>query len=504
MGGQVVRVVVRVGEHGQDLAGPRVDGHHRAGEVRELGLGHLLELEVEGGDHGSAALGPPEDLVDQVLGEKLLGPPGQVVVVGLLERAPSVLDGVVARLLSPQPAPRVRTQEPEVARRLDARGEHRPAVPGQDRAALDVELLEQQPVVGRVVREAVGGEHLQVVHLGEQDQEQDEEGEPEPPDLPVHADPHGPAGLPAPRAPRPPRPRRGPAPRSWAPHRAGPCRAASGPCDRHPAGWQATRRDPDQQREQDEVRHQARPPVRDEGQRDPGERDDPGDAGHDDERLEGDHGRQAHGQQLAEPVLAGDGRLEPPADEHDVAQQDRRGAEQAELLADRGEDEVGLRVRDQARVALAETRPPDAPGAQREHRLRQLAVPLVEHPRRVQGVQPHVHAKLDVGEGHVADVRPDREQQQPDDEVGRPAGRHPQHHHEDPEEQERRAEVLLQEQDGQGHRPGDDQRGEVLRLGQPERAEAAGRHGQEPASGVQIRGEEHDDQDLGRARRAGR
>ena len=85
------------------------------------------------------------------------------------------------------------------------------------------------------------------------------------------------------------------------------------------------------------------------------------------------------------------------------------GAEQAELLADRGEDEVGRGERDQRRRSLAEPRADDArPIAIAELPLRELPVPLLEDLLRVERVEPEVDAQLHVAERQVAEPRADR------------------------------------------------------------------------------------------------
>src|SRR5437773_4887137 len=91
---------------------------------------------------------------------------------------------------------------------------------------------------------------------------------------------------------------------------------------------------PDEEREQDEVRQQARASVRDERQRDAGERDHACHAAHDDERLHAEDRGETGGEQLPELVLLLDRGLERLAHEHHEQQQHRGVAEQADLLAD--------------------------------------------------------------------------------------------------------------------------------------------------------------------------
>ena len=71
-----------------------------------------------------------------------------------------------------------------------------------------------------------------------------------------------------------------------------------------PAAATGAVRDEQQQREQDEVRDDARAAVGDERQRDPGQRDDAQDAADDDERLQREAEREPGREQLREAVVA--------------------------------------------------------------------------------------------------------------------------------------------------------------------------------------------------------
>ena len=118
--------------------------------------------------------------------------------------------------------------------------------------------------------------------------------------------------------------------------------------------------DAHQQRQQHVVAEQRRAAVADERQRDAGERQEPGDAAHDDERLQAEERGEPGGEQLLEGVVGAQGDAQPGADHEQEADEDRRGAEQPELLADGGEDEVGLDHRDALGVAEAEAGAADA------------------------------------------------------------------------------------------------------------------------------------------------
>ena len=111
-------------------------------------------------------------------------------------------------------------------------------------------------------------------------------------------------------------------------------------------------RDEQEQREQDEVRDDARAAVGDERERDPGQRDHAQDAADDDEGLQREAERQSGGEQLREAVVGQQRNAHPTRDEEHEDEQQPGGADEAELLRDRGVDEVGVEERDD-RVAGA-------------------------------------------------------------------------------------------------------------------------------------------------------
>ena len=93
-------------------------------------------------------------------------------------------------------------------------------------------------------------------------------------------------------------------------------------------------RDEQEAREQDEVGDDARPAVADEGERDPGQRDDPQDAADDDERLQREAEREADREQLREAVLGQHRDPESAQAEDHVDEEDRGRADEPELLGD--------------------------------------------------------------------------------------------------------------------------------------------------------------------------
>ena len=158
-----------------------------------------------------------------VCGRSSAASPVRKIVVALLELAPAEHERVEAGLVRVQLGVRVAPLEPERAGALAAGREDRRAVRRQDAAAVDLVLGDQLALgVRGVVRDAVGGEHLDVVDLQERDQEQREQGHPELADLPLH--------LSAPPT-RPAPPTRYASTRSTRPRRADRSRGASGPLE---------------------------------------------------------------------------------------------------------------------------------------------------------------------------------------------------------------------------------------------------------------------------------
>ena len=108
-------------------------------------------------------------------------------------------------------------------------------------------------------------------------------------------------------------------------------------------------RDQHQSCHEEEVGDDARPSVRDEGERDARQRDDAEDAADDDERLQREAEAEAGGEELREAVARGERDLEAAQDERHVEQQQRGRADEPELLRDRRVDEVGVLVGDDLR-----------------------------------------------------------------------------------------------------------------------------------------------------------
>ena len=108
-------------------------------------------------------------------------------------------------------------------------------------------------------------------------------------------------------------------------------------------------RDEHQAGEDEEVRDDRRAAVGHEGQRDPGQRDDPQDAPDDDERLQREAEGEPGGEQLREAVVGLQRDLHPAGDEEHEDEQQSGDADEAELLGERRVDEVGVDEGDQLR-----------------------------------------------------------------------------------------------------------------------------------------------------------
>ena len=138
--------------------------------------------------------------------------------------------------------------------------------------------------------------------------------------------------------------------------------------------------DAQQDREQREVGDERRAAVGDERQRDAGERDHACHAADDQERLEAEDRRDARREELRERPGRVGRDAERAADEQHERGDDADRADEAELLADRGEHEVGRGVGDEVGAAEPEPGAADAAGAERVLRLDDLVAGALTGP----------------------------------------------------------------------------------------------------------------------------
>src|SRR3954453_7458566 len=107
----------------------------------------------------------------------------------------------------------------------------------------------------------------------------------------------------------------------------------------------ATGRDVKEDADRNELHHEAGPAVGDERQRDSRQRSEPEHSREVDRGLAAHERRQPRSKALAERIAALQRGLEAGPREQDVREDQGSGAEQPELLADDGEDHVGVGLR---------------------------------------------------------------------------------------------------------------------------------------------------------------
>ena len=221
-------------------------------------------------------------------------------------------------------------------------------------------------------------------------------------------------------------------------------------------------RQPYQQGQDHPVRHQGRAAVGDEGHCQTRERDEARDSPDDDEDLYRDREGQSDGEQLAEAVAQAHRGAQSALDEQQVEHENGEGSRQSQLLADGGDDEVGVREGDEVRVARAPARAEHTPrghAEQAHHQLPRAALCVVD--RRVHGVQPRRDALLHVVQVGGGEPGRRHEQEGAEDQPARSIGGDVERDDEQAEQQDRRAQVLLHDQDQDADAPHDHEGAEV-------------------------------------------
>ena len=158
--------------------------------------------------------------------------------------------------------------------------------------------------------------------------------------------------------------------------------------------------------------------------------------------------------QLAEAVARDQRGAQRALDDDAVEQQHGHQPGQAELLADRGDDEVGLRERHPPRVAVAEAATDQPAPGHPEERLEGLLAAAVGAGAVVgERVEPDVDAGLHVAEDPPRHQGAAEEERPADDQPAGPLGGDVEHHQEEAEEEQAGAEVLLEDQDAEADQP---------------------------------------------------
>ena len=341
-----VRVVERggagPGEHGAAARVEGDDGAHAAGEGL---LGCTLDARVDGELDRVARLADAGERVEGVLPARVILGPRERVVLRVLDAHGAVLLGVVAHHVCGEVAVGVGAGVRTIGL-LDGLGE-RQAIRGDDRAALDEARLVDGVVVARHVLILGRLDHLDIGDVADEHGEQRGEqehgagqavGE-------RHAAEQAALGC-----------VEGGAAHVGATHGGavaggGQVGARVGDFGRA-AGCLVT--GAQQQGDDHEAREQGGAALAHEGQGHAGERDELGHAAHDGEGLEGDGRGEAGGGEGRQVGLGTRGGGEAADREQHEQQQHGGAAEQAHLLADRGEDHIGGHDGDDVGHALAD------------------------------------------------------------------------------------------------------------------------------------------------------
>ena len=242
------------------------------------------------------------------------------------------------------------------------------------------------------------------------------------------------------------------------------------------------------------------PPYAMNGVTRPVTRDDPRDAADHDERLQRDDERETAREELAEPVADPDRRAEAALRQDQVAHEDRDEAGQAELLAERRDDEVRLRERHEVRASLAPARcrtgrrspcrTGRGPAGRSRRRPCRRPRGRTRAARRRTGRR---RARTRSRPGHA----PTMNSRKPMIDPGQPLGGQVEHRDEQTEEEQRRAEVALEDEDGDRRGPHDEDRAEVPRPGQVQAEDLGAGQRERVAVRHQVAGEEDRERDLG-------
>ena len=244
---------------------------------------------------------------------------------------------------------------------------------------------------------------------------------------------------------------------------------------------------------------QRRAALADEGERDAGKGDEPGDAADDDERLEHDDRGEARADKRAHVGFRARCGHEAANREAQVQKQQACRTQKPCLLADGREDEVAFHDRDAGdAVAAACHAAPDS-------RAEQVAVgkridglhELIAGVLCVgEGIKPGSDTRLHVVEGEVGAHAADGNEAQADDQVELLSCGNVEHDQEHEEEHERAAEILLEHDDEHCHAPHEEQRQERADVGQAERAYMPSEHREHLAVLRKVAGQEEHDNDL--------
>src|SRR5438128_2564416 len=226
-------------------------------------------------------------------------------------------------------------------------------------------------------------------------------------------------------------------------------------------------------------RHQcdeeARPPIGDEGQRDAGRGQEREAYSHVERGGDADQPREPDRQQLAERLARRPRDAEPEPNERAEQDEDPEDAQEAPLLTDGREDEIGVGVREVAELLLSLSQPhaEQPPGADPDERLVDLPRRLGRRAARIQerdhASEPVLRAR-DGAEEHRRGRQPEREEV-PDTRAGGE-----QHDAREQGHEQRHREVRLEKDQGDHGRQHDDERQQPVLKGPDALALLGGEH----------------------------
>ena len=248
-----------------------------------------------------------------------------------------------------------------------------------------------------------------------------------------------------------------------------------------------------QQPDDDEAGQKRAAALTHERERDARERQQFGDAAHDEKRLHRDCGREANRGERGYVGLCARGRGQPAHGKQHVADEHGGRAKEAHLFSDGREDEVALDDGNELGKALADAGAHEAAvreRVQRLHDLQALAGRVLER------VEPDLDARLDVAEEVVAEHAAHGQKQDGHEHVSHAAGADVQHDHEEREEEKGAAQVTLEHHDQKGHAPHEHHGSEHARSRQVERACLDGGRREHLAVLCEVGREEQHDEDL--------
>ena len=220
-----------------------------------------------------------------------------------------------------------------------------------------------------------------------------------------------------------------------------------------------------QEAQDNEARQKRRTTLAYEGKGKARKRDKARNAAHDDEGLQHDNGSEAYGHKRADVAFCANGNKNAADGKAQVQKQHTCSTQKPRLFGDGAEDEVGFNNRNLLGHAIANAHAEQAAVCDAEDRLDQLIARVGGVGK---GVKPGIDANLNMAEQEVYEYEAYGNHQKADDDVGMLASGHVEHGDEHEEQDQRRAQVLFEHDNQQGHCPHDDDGNQRAHVGHAE------------------------------------